>query len=209
MHDRRIDGTPYIFGNASVLFMNAMTWYDHETHSLWSQPWGRAIIGKLKGIQLELLPFQLTTWSSWREQHPETLAMVTDQNRLLWHRQSFNPDFVIGLVFAERAKAYPFPLAQEKRLINDLIGDIPIVLWVQGESYHAYRRQIDKRTLMLNFHETNGKITDLGTGSVWDLDRGIAIDGPLTGEGLLEIPSLSAYDWAWRDFYPDTEFYSP
>jgi hypothetical protein len=209
VHDRRIDGTPTTFGNASVLFMNAMTWYDHETRSIWSQPWGRAIIGELKGIELELLPFQLTTWSSWREQHPDTLVMVTDQNRLLWRRQGFNPDFVIGLVFADNAKAYPFPLAQELGLINDLMVDIPIVLWVQGETYHAYLRQVDNQVLIFELNENNGTITDTGTNSVWDLNRGIATDGPLTGEGLLEIPSLSSYDWAWRDFYPDTEFYSP
>jgi len=31
----------------------------------------------------------------------------------------------------------------------------------------------------------------------------------LNGESLQPVPSLSSYDWAWRDFYPDSKFYAP
>jgi hypothetical protein len=31
----------------------------------------------------------------------------------------------------------------------------------------------------------------------------------LGGEGLQGIPGSSSYDWAWIDFYPNSEFYSP
>ena len=39
--------------------MNAMTWFDHETNSIWSQPWGMAISGPLKGTRLDVFPFSL------------------------------------------------------------------------------------------------------------------------------------------------------
>ncbi len=29
--------------------MRAMTWWDHETNSIWSQPWGMSIAGELEG----------------------------------------------------------------------------------------------------------------------------------------------------------------
>jgi hypothetical protein len=54
-----------VFGNQGGLFMNAMTWWDHESESVWSQPWGRAIAGPLKGIELELLPSELVPWETW------------------------------------------------------------------------------------------------------------------------------------------------
>ena len=54
--------------------MNAMTWFDHETNSIWSQPWGIAISGPLKGTRLDMLPFSLTLWASWQTEHPDTLA---------------------------------------------------------------------------------------------------------------------------------------
>ena len=59
MHDRRVDGETLVFGNQGGLFMNAMTWWDHKMESVWSQPWGRAIAGPLKGTELELIPSQL------------------------------------------------------------------------------------------------------------------------------------------------------
>ena len=48
---------------------------------------------------------------------------------------------------------------------------------------------------------------DLQTGSTWDFDRGIAVDGPLRGEVLQRVPYITSFDWAWEDFYPHTEFY--
>ncbi len=56
--------------------MRAMTWWDHDTNSIWSQPWGRAIRGELKGIELFLLPSELTTWGSWKAEHPDTLGSM-------------------------------------------------------------------------------------------------------------------------------------
>ena len=87
MHDRRIDGVTHTFGNAGALFMTAMTWWDHETQSIWSQPWGRAIRGTYKGVELFLLPSQVTSWASWKEEHPNTLAMINDVEKLGSRRQ--------------------------------------------------------------------------------------------------------------------------
>ena len=36
-----------------------------------------------------------------------------------------------------------------------------------------------------------------------------AVEGPLRGELLQEVSYSTAYDWAWLDFYPDTEIYQP
>jgi len=73
---------------------------DHETGSTWAQPWGRAIVGPLKDLQLHLRPSELTTWSAWKQAHPETLALINDVEGLIGRRQDFGPDFVIGLVLA-------------------------------------------------------------------------------------------------------------
>lgn len=187
--------------------MNAMTWYDHETRSIWSQPWGRAIQGPLKGVELKLLPFQLTTWESWRREHPKSLAMINEVDRFLGGRQKFDPDFVIGLAIAGLSKAYYFTDVREVGVVNDQIGDIPILVWAQDENFHAYVRQVADR--ILTFSMLGENIVDQETGSVWDVSRGIALEGPLSGESLQPVPSLSSYDWAWEDFYPDSEFYQP
>jgi hypothetical protein len=207
VHDRRIDGTPHTFGNAGALFMTAMTWYDHETGSIWSQPWGRAIQGPLKGVELFLLPSRITSWGSWVEEHPGTLAMINDVDRLGSARQGFQSNFVIGLLLAEQAKAYYFSDVRSAVLLNDWMGPYPVLLWAEGDQFHAYIRQVGTRTL--RFEQSGDRIIDLETGSVWDIGRGRAVEGPLAGDVLQPVPGSSAYDWAWFDFYPESALFVP
>ena len=207
MHDRRIDGQTEIFGNYGALFMNAMTWYDHSTGSVWSQPWGRAIIGDLKGIELFLLPSQIATWSSWRDAYPDTLVMTNDHERLGAFRERFDPDFVIGLLMNGETKAFYFSDVFDAGIVNDFIGDIPIVVWAEEGRFHAYVRQVDAQ--VLTFSAEGDTLIDSETGTHWDVARGLATEGSLQGQSLLGVPGSSAFDWAWRDFYPESDFYQP
>lgn len=207
VHDRRIDGITHTFGNAGALFMNAMTWWDHETESTWSQPWGRAINGELIGTELHLLPSQLTTWAAWKAEHPSTLAMTNDMERLSRHRQVFDTDFVIGLVINGRSKAYYYSHIANETILNDQWDEFPVLMWAQNNNFHAYLRQIGEQTLTFAWQDE--QLIDLETGSTWNVARGLATDGPLVGENLQPIPSSSSYDWAWLDFYPEAQFYDP
>ena len=187
--------------------MRAMTWYDHDTRSIWSQPWGRAIIGELKGIQLFLLPSQVTTWGSWKAEHPDTLAMINDVGPLSFGRQRFDPNFVIGLILADATKAFYFEDVEAEVVVNDRLGSIPIAVWAKEDNFHAFIRQVGEQTL--TFRAEGEGLVDEETGSTWDVARGLAVDGPLRGEALQSVPSSTSFDWAWRDFYPESEFYEP
>jgi hypothetical protein len=48
------------------------------------------------------------------------------------------------------------------------------------------------------------RFRDEETGSVWDL-TGLAIDGPLVGTQLQQLPAYSAYWFAWSSFWPNTD----
>ena len=205
VHDRRIDGVAHTFGNAGGLMMNAMTWWDHETESIWSQPWGQAIDGRLKGVRLFLLPSQLTTWGAWKAEHPETLAMVTGYNRLVPFKERFDPEFVIGLLLADQAKAFYYLDVEAAGVVNDFVGDIPVMVWAGDENFHAYIRQVAGQRL--TFRMVGGEVVDEETGSTWDIGRGLATDGPLKGQGMQSVPNSSAFDWAWLDFYPESAFH--
>ncbi len=184
--------------------MNAMTWYDHKTNSIWSQPWGRALEGELKGVELFPLPYQLTTWDNWRKEHPESLAMVNDHSRLSF-AESFDTGFVIGLILGAEVKAYRYEDVADATIVNDVLGSFPVVVWAANDNYHAYIRQVDDQ--LLTFRLEGDRLVDSETGSTWDLTNGLAVNGPLKGQGLIAVPSMSAFDWAWLDFYPESEFY--
>jgi hypothetical protein len=187
--------------------MNAMTWYDHETGSIWSQPWGRAIQGTYKGVELDLLPSQITTWSNWKSEHPNTLVMINEVERLGNHRQGFGEDFVIGLILAGEAKAFYFKDAKAAGVINDRVAEIPVVIWAGDVDYYAYIREVNDQ--VLTFSTEGDYLVDNETESKWDVVRGLAVEGPLKGASMQPVPSLSSFDWAFKDFYPGAEFYTP
>ena len=187
--------------------MNAMTWWDHETRSIWSQSWGLALDGPLKGTRLNMIPANMVPWATWLEDHPETLILDIGLQGFGASRKGFSADYVIGITLGKYAKAYPFGPASKEGVINDRLGPFPVVVLVDArtKAVHAYLRRAGDREL--EFIMRNNRLVDQQTGSNWDPARGIAVDGPLQGELLKQVPYTPAYDWAWKDFYPHSEFY--
>lgn len=207
MHDRRINGQAHTFGNEGALFMNAMTWWDHETGSIWSQPVGQAIDGPLEGTVLSQIPSGVVPWSTWLAEHPGTLALEVERGFLGSGRQAPSDNFVIGVALGEHARAYPFPVAAREGVVNDRLGPFPLLVQVEGESraIHVYFRQAGEQEL--TFEAAGDRLRDRETGSLWHPATGLALEGPLKGELLEPVPYSSAFDWAWLDFYPESDLY--
>ena len=186
--------------------MSAMTWWDRETGSVWSQPWGMAIDGDLKGTSLRLIPASIFPWAAWLAEHPETLVLKPRGGRFPAGKH-FSDEYVIGITLGENAKAYPFRPASQEGVINDRLGTFPVVVLAdaQTKAVHAYLRRAGEEEM--EFGLEDGRLFDLGTGSTWDVARGIAVDGPLRGTVLQRVPYVTAFDWAWQDFYPHSEFF--
>ena len=187
--------------------MNAMTWWDHETNSIWSQPWGTAISGPLKGTRLEMIPVSLTSWVSWKAEHPDTLALAVSGSFFGGNRARPRDGFVVGVVLEEHAKAYPYTVATRERVINDAVGPHPVVVFADPETRNVRIYLRDTGDQVLTFVLRGEMLVDEQTGTVWDPERGLGQEGPLRGVLLKEIPYSSAFDWAWEDFYPDSLFY--
>ena len=215
MHDRRVDGKTRIFGNQGALYNNAMTWFDHRTQSVWSQPWGTAIAGPLQGTALTLIPASVVPWSTWLAQHPDTTVVFNDL------KKAFPPalqsdEFVIGVALQDAATAYDYQLASRRRVVNDSIGGHPIVVFVDPDTrdIKVYLRRVstpladESAPAELRFVvDHSGRVTDTETGSEWDTAHGVATEGSLKGTILQSIPYVTSFDWAWKDFFPHTAFY--
>ncbi len=179
MHDRTIDGKVLVFGNAGGLYKNAMTWWDHGTSSIWSQPVGEALSGPMKGSQLQPLPFQLTTWENWLSAHPNTLVMAAAEDSGGGYRQGFNEQFVIGVLVADLARGYPYQVVSSRTLVEDQLGDFPIMVWAKDEDYRVFLRVVGNQELHFVWEE--GSLADLETGSLWNPQLGIAKEGEYKG----------------------------
>ncbi len=216
-HDRRLDGEVMTFGNQGALFMTAMTWFDHATESVWSQPWGSAITGPLAGKSLTQIPSEVLLYGAWLERHPDTKVLI-DERGEHFGRQLPNNAFVIGVAVQDAAVGFYFPSAKKAGLINHQIGEFPVAVFVNEETgaIDVYLRRVVGSLVnseveapeQLTFErDETGAIRDIETGSVWNIQRGLAIEGPLRGAALQSLPYTSAFDWAWEDFYPGTELW--
>ena len=211
-----MNGEALTFGNQGALYMSAMTWWDHKTGSVWSQPWGTAIAGPLEGTALTLIPVSTVPWSTWLELHPGTTIMVDGLGTFGTRAERSTDDFVIGVAMGASATAYPYKLAARLGVINDHVGDHPVAVFVDPETrnINVYLRRPGSElpeghsVSEIQFEtDTEGRVLDVLSGSVWDVSRGIAVEGPLKGVVLQQLPYVTSFDWAWRDFFPHTTFF--
>lgn len=128
VHERKLDDTVPVFGNQGALYKGAMTWYDHGTGSIWSQPTGEAIAGPLAGANLKLIPSQLTTWEGWLQAHPQSRVLGSSTPDLPYAGRRPGKDHVVGVIVNGHAVAWPYLELVEAGSIVDEIGGVPVLV---------------------------------------------------------------------------------
>ena len=213
MHDRRVGDRVLTLGNQGALFMRAMTWWDHETGSIWSQPWGAAIDGELKGTRLELIPAAIEPLQSWTDRHQDSLVLVVDGST---HAGLLEPArmidfFVIGVMLGDAASAYRYADVASAGVINDRVGSQPIAVFAEAETgqINVFLARLPGEDFSLTFQRRGRRFVDEQTGSTWSQFTGKATAGPLEGRRLQRLAFVSSYDWAWEDFFPHSRLYDP
>ena len=204
VHRRVVEGETLVFGVHGALWGNAMTWWDHDSGSIWSQPLGEAIAGPRKGQTLELLPVSFTSWDAWLEAHPDTLALAESAGRTGFDLE----DLYIVVDFGQETVAYPVLELQREQVINDVVAGLEIAVVsdpADPERWTVLSRRLDDRTVELAM--VDGRLVDTGTegapGTAWDPVTGIALDGPLSGEILDLLPALTSFPGDFDTFWPD------
>ena len=229
MYAREIDDRVLTFGVSGKLILNALVMYDRQTDSLWSQFLGEAVEGPLAGTRLELVSSHVTTWSAWREEHPDTLVLdtlgsVSDQYASYYTVASSgllgqshfdgrlpSKDLVVGISGKTGYKAYPHSRLADIPVLNDEFEGLNILITFDAEtrSTSVFYGRLDGMDLTFSQASSSGEMTDAETGSVWSKLTGVATGGPLKGKRLTRYPSFDVFWFAWTDFYPDTELFVP
>jgi hypothetical protein len=200
VHRRSLQGEEIVFGVQGALLGNAMTFWDHGTGSVWSQPTGEAVAGPRKGERLELLPVTFTSWESWVDTHPDTLALdtVAGVTGFALERMS------IVLDLADDALAVRYPDLVEVGVVNEVVGGLEVAAVVDPndtDRWETFTRRIGDQVLTLAIE--NGELVDLETGTIWDPVRGRGLEGPLEGEILGILPSFTIFPDDFATFFPD------
>ena len=134
VHDRRTDGAVATFGNQGALYRGAMTWFDHETGSIWSQPLGKALAGDRAGETLSLLPSYLTTWAEWRNDQPDTRVLAVSDPASAYTGRRPGEGHVVGVVVGDSAAAWPYPTIAGGATIQATVGGTPVIVWRDDQS---------------------------------------------------------------------------
>ncbi len=188
-HRRQLDGETLMFGTQGALWRSAMTWWDHDTGSIWSQPLGEAIAGPRTGEMLELLPAELTSWGAWRNGHPETLALDVPARATRFDLG----DFRIVVDFDTEVRGYPVVYLREVGVVNDVVAGTEIAVVsdpTDPDRWAVFSRRVGDTVVEL---EIDGDgLRDRLTGSTFDPVHGTGLSGTLRDGGLLRLPALAA-----------------
>lgn len=206
VHRRQVNGETLIFGVHGALLGNAMTWWDHSTGSIWTQPSGKAIAGPRTGQTLDLLSSQFTTWGAWRDAHPTTLALDAPAGPSAFDLS----DFLIVVDFGSEARGYPVPDLRTVGVVNDTVAGVRIAVVsdpTNPDRWSVFSRELDDHVVEL---EVAGLVLrDSITGSTFDPVRGFGLDGPLAGMTLNQLAALTSFPDDFPTFWPDAEVWSP
>ncbi len=225
--ERTIDGNVVEFGTSGKLYNSNLVMYDRLSDSLWSQAMAKGIVGKYSGYELKRVPFDLAYWKEWKDLYPNALVLSTDTGSTrpydtdpygnyyttpeiyfpVEHRDdTLGPkELVMGLEDNSNYKAYKLNDIENKKVINDSVGEKK-VLFVSLYPFmvRSYDRILDGN--VLEFQLDNNKLIDKQTGSEWNFE-GQAISGSLKGKQLARLALDPSFWFSWAAFHPDTELY--
>ena len=196
---------------------NAM-FEDSRTGSWWRQATGTAVTGPLKGARLTEINSAQLTLRQFLALHPNALVMqpdptfaskydaegrfergesrgdLTRTDRGSWKDKSW----VIGIACGTASKAFDWNELKARRVINDRVGDTPIVLALSedGQGFVAFERPADVPAFALagNVLTANGRSYDFS-----GRDRAGA------GPSLTPIAASQEFFHSWLSFHPATQ----
>jgi thiol-disulfide isomerase/thioredoxin len=132
---------------------------------------------------------------------------------------------VVTVELNDEAVAYPYDTLREERVVNDVVGGVPVaVLWAPGTASAldagsvaggadvgaatTFARDLDGKTL--SFVVEGDRIVDEQTGTQWNVlgrGGGSGQDGPLAGRQLEPVVSINHFWFSWAAFRPETRIY--
>ena len=217
------------FGTSGKLYNSNLVMYDRTTKSLWSQAMAQGIVGKLAGVKLERIPFDVAYWKEWEQLYPESKVLSKDTGSTRPYGADPYGDYytngdvlfpvsnsddrlglkeiIIGFENNGQYKAYKLQEVENKKVINDQVNGKPITLFsLHPFMVRAYDPVVDGQTLEFSYNTKDQNFVDKLTSSLWNFE-GKAISGQMKGKQLTRLPFDEGFWFEWVAFHPKTELY--
>ena len=226
---RILNGKTLHFRLAGINNGNALM-RDEETSSIWQQSTGEAIFGPWKGQHLDLIHSDEMTFALWRTEQPKGQVLAPDTQ----YASDYDPkdwekhvektrtvidtsksgiaphELMLGVTIASQSKAYPLKSVLAAKLIQDQIGEVPLLIVVgpDGASFRVFK--VTPNPSPMNFIVTSGSsgiiMHDAETGSDWNFE-GCAVAGKLTGQCLQALDGNKDYWFDWLNHHSKTQVF--
>ncbi len=226
------------FGVSGKIYKNNLIAYDRETESYWSQMLVQSVHGPLKGTRPSEVYHNMVemTWEAWTEAFP-VAKVLKGTPRLSYAYSSYpygedyntnNENIVFpignkddrlerktlahGISYNSNLTVFPIEgFTGDQSVINYDHKGGKVVLAGNAEKGLAvsFSRSLDGE--ILEFSPTDEPIPNVmedNRGNIWNV-FGEATSGPDEGAKLEPLLAFNAYWFAWADFYPDAEIYTP
>jgi hypothetical protein len=226
-----VNGRRLIFQVAGVYRRN-MIIRDRQTGTLWQHATGEALLGPLKGTQLQPLGGELTRWSKWEEMNPHTSLAVEPipengrfpglikRDRLNHLLETFTTNYaapgfvtdnrlpmheeIVGVSLAGVDKAYPLAVIRNQGVIHDQIGKSRILIVYDAEADYVTAFNYPVNDKISGLELDNGTLTSRDGGIRWTW-----MGDPLTpNTPKLQKLQIERQWWlGWVEFHPTSEIY--
>lgn len=232
------DGSTVEFGTSGKLYNSNLVMYDRKSNSLWSQGLGEGIVGEYAGTKLKKIPFDIAYWKEWKKLYPGSKVLSRDTGSVRPYGADPYGDYytndlilfpvakddkrlglkeiIIGFENENQYKAYKLQDIEEKKVINDILGENKNIALVSLEPFmvRAFERVVNddvdgeskKIVVDLFYNATNNTLIDNVTGSQLNFE-GEFINGPLENKALQRISVDPGFWFEWVAFHPETEIY--
>jgi hypothetical protein len=196
VYDPIVEGERVEFGTSGSLWNSNLVMYDRKTDSLWSQVLGEAIVGKMTGTKLKILPSDLVRFGEWKAQHPSGEVLSRDID--VFPPRDYNRD-PYGNYYTEEDVFFPVNAESDRLKRKDFILGIVI----DGKAKAYFPEAIKGK----------GEIEDIFQGKAitarYEEALGAVRIFEKKADGTEErINTITSFWFAWVAAYPDTELYN-
>src|SRR5919204_3980339 len=152
--DGRVDGSVLHFGTTGLLRLSNLVMWDRQTESWWQQFDGRALVGRLAGKRLRMLPSETLSWADFKRRYPhgDVLAQATGYDRPYGLNPYLRYDTgdqpfgfngtrvdprlpqlarVLAVRTGDRTLAVPYSLLRRRPVLNTRLGRRPVAVFYQ------------------------------------------------------------------------------
>ncbi len=206
MYVTNVEGQKLTFVVSGKLWNRSLIMMDVETESLWSHLLGRGMAGQHKGKLLKTIPSDMTTWSSWKVEHPGTTVLNLKRSSRQFVKDFYKDPrrFVVGFTGNFGMHHVSMEQLLKRPVANIDARGLPLLVFFDpaGTATRVFRRKVDDQILTFSTAAA-GRFVDNETASTWNR-QGVAVAGSLEEKTMQQEVSIPSFKRAWLTFHPDS-----